>query len=101
MSDQRVMLLGLVQSLFEGGTFTFGERGFAVRACVRVCLFSPISILLSRENDFLFCGRSAGVIFVIGERGVIYGGAYVVSNQDPPWTQKPIYTPIFTHQIKS
>lgn len=26
MSDHRVLLLGLVQSLFEGGTFTFGEK---------------------------------------------------------------------------
>lgn len=25
VSDDRVLLLGLVQSLFEGGTFTFGE----------------------------------------------------------------------------
>lgn len=25
------------------------------------------------------------------------GGAYVVSDQDPRWTQNLIYTPIFTH----
>ena len=29
------------------------------------------------------------------------GWAYVVSNQDPQCTQKPIYTPIFTHHIRS
>lgn len=27
VSDHRVLLLGMVQSLFEGGTFTFGELG--------------------------------------------------------------------------
>ena len=31
----------------------------------------------------------------------VYGGAYVTRNQDPRWTQKPIYTPIFTHHIRS
>ena len=30
-----------------------------------------------------------------------YGGAYVISNQNPRWTQKPIYTPICTHHIRS
>ena len=32
---------------------------------------------------------------------VVYGGAYVISNQDPRCTQKPIYIPIFTHHIRS
>ena len=32
---------------------------------------------------------------------LFYGGAYVISNQDPRWTRKPIYTPIFTHHIRS
>ena len=31
----------------------------------------------------------------------IHGWAYVISNQDPRCTQKPIYTPIFFHHIKS
>ena len=30
-----------------------------------------------------------------------YGWTNVISNQDPRWTQKPIYTPIFTHHIRS
>ena len=29
------------------------------------------------------------------------GGAYVISNQNPRCTQKPIYSPIFTHHIRS
>ena len=32
---------------------------------------------------------------------IIPGGAYVVSNQDSRFTQKNIYTPIFTHHIRS
>ena len=31
----------------------------------------------------------------------ITGGAYVLSNQDPRCTQNPIYTPIFSHNIRS
>ena len=31
----------------------------------------------------------------------ISGGAYVISNQDPRCTQKPMYSPIFTHHIRS
>ena len=34
-------------------------------------------------------------------KGYDYGGAYVISNQDPRWTQKTIYTPIFSHHIWS
>ena len=30
-----------------------------------------------------------------------YGGAYVLSNEDPRWTPKPIYSPIFTHPVRS
>ena len=29
------------------------------------------------------------------------GGAYVISNQNPRWAQKPIYSPVFTHHILS
>ena len=29
------------------------------------------------------------------------GGAYVISNQNPRWAQKPIYSPVFTHHIRS
>ena len=33
---------------------------------------------------------------------IVYsGGAYDVSNRNPRWTQKPIYTPIFTYLIWS
>ena len=31
----------------------------------------------------------------------ITGGANVISSQDPRWTQKPIYPPMFTHHIRS
>ena len=34
-------------------------------------------------------------------RDTISGGAYVISNQDPRWTQKPTYIPIFPHHIRS
>ena len=34
-------------------------------------------------------------------RALITGWAYVISNQDPLWTQKPMHTPIFTHHMRS
>lgn len=45
VSDNRVLLLGMVQSLFEGGTFTFGEETVVVVAVscgVCVCFFCGI-----------------------------------------------------------
>ena len=39
-------------------------------------------------------------IFLVNTK-CYYGWAHVISNQDPRCTQKPIYTPMFTHHIRS
>ena len=38
---------------------------------------------------------------LVTSRDSYSGWANDISNQDPRWTQKPIYTPLFTHQIRS
>ena len=35
-----------------------------------------------------------GIDYMSEVKALVYGGAYVISNQDPGWTQKPIYTSI-------
>ena len=49
------------------------------------------------------CSRCETTSYVTNTtQGFYYGGAYdISSNQDPRWTQKAIYTPVFTHHIRS
>ena len=61
-------------------------------------LTAPLSHGCSLTAVFLY---NSCVSSVFGIYSYYHGGAYDTSNQNPRWTQTPVYTPIFTHQIGS
>ena len=65
-------------------------------------IFRSGLLLLCVEYGTSRTYRQAVTIRVQTSRvGLYYGGANDISNQDPRWTQKTTYTPIFTHSSRS
>ena len=71
--------------------------------CTRICVPRGIS-----SNHFYIRYTSRKILVPRMSTGIIlkkkldyFEGAYDVCNQDPRWTPKPTYTPIFTHHVRS
>ena len=63
--------------------------------------FPPLFSLLLARSLGAWPNHGAARTRYIATAVDYYGGEYVIGNENPRWTQKPIHTPVFTHYMRS